>query len=232
VHDAPARVADPAPPVPTAGADLGVFLVDDHATFRDCLRALLQREPGLQVVGEAGDGPAALARAARCAPRPLADVVVLDVAMPGMNGIALAQRLRALAPGCRLLALSMHDEPPFVRAMLAAGAGGYLVKNDPLPEIVAALRAVARGACVLGRSLAPSLRQEFCGDALAATPQADDASANLPRAFGTAPMAAPRAAATVARSPDGPSPQGVRTTADDARSTPLRNGQPPRNPPT
>lgn len=232
MHDAPARVADPVVPVPSAGACLAVFLVDDHAAYRDCLRALLQREPGLQVVGEAGDAPAALARAARCAPRPLADVVVLDVAMPGMNGIALAQRLRALAPGCRLMALSMHDEPPFVRAMLAAGAGGYLVKNDPLPEIVAAVRAVARGACVLGRSLAPALRQELGADASAAPPQADDASANLPGAFGTAPMAPARADATVARVPDGASPEGVPNTADDARSTPLRSGRPPRQPTT
>ncbi len=151
---------DPAPHG-AAPSPLSVFLVDDHAPYRQCLKGLLAAETGLRIVGEAGDASQAVAEAERCAPAPLADVVLLDVAMPGMNGVALARRLCQLAPASRLLALSMHDDASVVNAMLRSGAAGYLVKSDPLSEMLLAVRTVASGRRYLSAALDPGLRQRL-----------------------------------------------------------------------
>ena len=152
----PRATRDEAPAAP-----LSVYLVDDHVPYRECLKGLLAADPGLRIVGEAGAATQALAEAVRRAPAPLADVVLLDVAMPGINGVTLARRLCELAPASRLLALSMHDDASVVAAMLAAGASGYLVKSDPLPEVLLALRAVAGGGSYLSAALEPGLRQRL-----------------------------------------------------------------------
>lgn len=119
-----------------------VYLVDDHDPFRTYLKGLLEREPDLQVCGEAASGEQAVAAAAACAPRPLADVLLLDVAMPGLGGVEAARRLLALTPALRVLALSLHSDAAFVDAMSAAGARAYLLKSDPLPLLLAAIRDV------------------------------------------------------------------------------------------
>lgn len=120
-----------------------VYLVDDHDPFRTYLKALLEREPDLQVSGEAASGEQAIASAAACAPQPLADVLLVDVAMPGLGGVETARRLLALAPSSRLLALSLHDDAAFIHAMAGAGARGYLLKSGPLPRLLQAIRDVA-----------------------------------------------------------------------------------------
>lgn len=132
--------------------------MDDHLPYRQCLKALLAADPGLRVAGEAGNADQALAEAGRRAPLPLADVVLVDVAMAGMNGVALVRRLRQLAPTSHLLALSMHDDAGVVSAMLAAGAAGYLVKGDPWPEMMQALRTVAGGGIYLSEAIEPRLK--------------------------------------------------------------------------
>jgi DNA-binding NarL/FixJ family response regulator len=124
---------------------VSVFLVDDHAPFRSYLKRLLDGQAGLHVVGEAQDGERALDAARACAPRPLAEVLLVDVAMRGMSGIELTRQLLQLAPATRVLALSLHDDAAFVQAMAAAGAVGYALKSDPLPGLLRTIVSVAAG---------------------------------------------------------------------------------------
>ncbi|MFO0761289.1 MAG: response regulator transcription factor [Byssovorax sp.] len=118
-----------------------IMLVDDHQMLRDGLRAVLAREPGYDVVGEAADGVEALLNADQLHP----DVVVMDISMPGMSGVEATRKLLAAQPGAKVVALSVHADRRYVQAMLKAGAAGYLVKNDAAGELLQALRAVAAG---------------------------------------------------------------------------------------
>ena len=117
-----------------------MLLADDHPVLRGGIRAVLDAEPDLRVVAEAGDGPAAVAAAREHA----ADVVLLDLSMPG-GGAAAVPLLLAARPGLRVLVLTMHADPAYRRACEAAGASGYLLKTAGVPEVVAAVRAVAAG---------------------------------------------------------------------------------------
>jgi len=118
-----------------------LFLVDDHAVLRHGLRALFEQEPCLQVVGEADSGEQLLAQL----PATPADVVLLDLHMPGLDGLATTQRLHAEFPEVRVLVLSMVDNEQAIGQMLAAGASGYVLKNAGHDEILVAVRAVAAG---------------------------------------------------------------------------------------
>ena len=122
-------------------APLRVFLADDHALFRDGLRALLQRHGGVEIVGEAGDGQEALAEIERTRP----DVVVMDIAMPHLNGLEVTRRLRKRMPSLRVLVLSMYEDADFVEQVLAAGAAGYVLKASASRELLAALAVVSKG---------------------------------------------------------------------------------------
>jgi two-component system NarL family response regulator len=123
-----------------------VLLADDHRLLRELLAGLLQREAGLAVVGEAADGHELLRKVGELRP----DVVVVDVAMPRMNGLEAAAQIAARHPSVRVLCLSAHSEPSYVRAMLRAGAAGYLNKSVVSDELVRAVRAVAAGHSYLG----------------------------------------------------------------------------------
>ena len=118
-----------------------LFLVDDHPMLRDGLRVLFQQDPSLQVVGEAENGEQLLAQL----PATPCDVVLLDLHMPGLDGLATTLRLRAEFPGVRILILSMADHERAIGQVLAAGASGYVLKNAGHEEIVAGVRAVAAG---------------------------------------------------------------------------------------
>lgn len=134
---------------------LGIRLVlaDDHAQFRGYLAGLLGQQPGLEVVAEAEDGEAAI-RAVQALPVECAPLlVVMDVEMAGCGGIEATRRLRAVRPDLRVLALTMHDDPAFAVAMLEAGAEGYVLKGDPLAELLQAIHAVAAGQRYVSRSL-------------------------------------------------------------------------------
>jgi len=118
-----------------------LFLVDDHTIMRDGLRALLAREPNLQVVGEAGHGQELLDRL----PAAPADVVLLDLNMPVLDGLATTQRLRVEFPEVKILVFSMLLHERYVGQLFEAGACGYALKNDEISELVLAIQTVAAG---------------------------------------------------------------------------------------
>jgi DNA-binding NarL/FixJ family response regulator len=122
-----------------------VLVADDHAILRSGLRLLISAQPGMEVVGEAGDFDEALARARALSP----DVITLDLKMPGGSGIAAIPRLRSAAPSARIVVLTMHEDAAFVRAALAAGASGYLVKSAADSALISAIRAVHQGRVFL-----------------------------------------------------------------------------------
>jgi two-component system response regulator NreC len=130
-----------------------ILLVDDHAVLRSGLRLLLEREEGLEPVGEASTAEDAL----RALPRLRPDVVVIDVEMPGMGGIEGVQRLRERAPEARVLVLSMHDQARDVRQAFDAGAHGYLPKAAADEDLVRAIRAVSAGERYVHPSLGAAL---------------------------------------------------------------------------
>ncbi len=129
-----------------------VLIADDHRLFREALRAVLERE--CEVVGEAASGEETIALAARARP----DVVLLDIAMPGIGGLGAAHRLGKAAPSAKVVVLSQHDDEEYVfEAMVEAGAAGYLVKTDAATELLSALRAVAAGRKYLSAAVAPAV---------------------------------------------------------------------------
>lgn len=118
-----------------------VLLADDHAVLREALAHVLQHEPDISVVGQAGDGRVAVDLARDLAP----DVVVLDIAMPDLNGVGAAARILARNPSVRVIALSAYSDRHFVTEMFRAGAMGYVLKNAAGTELLRAIRAVHKG---------------------------------------------------------------------------------------
>lgn len=124
---------------------LTVLLVDDHALVRRGFRRMLEDDPGIAVVGEAGDGAEAVRLARTLKP----DVIVMDSAMPQMGGLEATRKIRELLPHAAVLMLSMHSEDTLVRQAMDAGARGYVLKNAANLDLVAVVRRVARGEIVL-----------------------------------------------------------------------------------
>ena len=127
-----------------------IVLADDHDMIRAGIRSVLAREPDVLVVAEADNGLAAVEAVERLAPH----LAVLDITMPGLNGVSAARRILASATGTKVIALSMHVEAQFVTSMLDAGASGYLLKNSAARELVPAIRAVMRGGTYLSAKAA------------------------------------------------------------------------------
>jgi len=133
-----------------------VLLVDDHTLVRAGFRALLG-ELGIQVVGEAGDGAEALRLIARQVP----DVVLIDIAMPGLNGLEATARMVQEFPGVRVIILSMHATAEYARRALRAGAAGYLVKNAGAAELDLAITAAVRGDLYLSPEVAKVMATDY-----------------------------------------------------------------------
>ncbi len=134
-----------------------IVLADDHTLVRAGIRALLEAEGKVEVVGECGDGREALELVLRHRP----DVALIDVGMPGLNGLTLARRLTEEAPRTRVLVLSMHGEPSYVRKALEAGVAGYLVKGASVSELPLAIEAVARGETYLSPRISATVVQQM-----------------------------------------------------------------------
>ncbi len=133
-----------------------VILADDHKIMREGIHALLEHEPGIEVIGEAEGGESAVQLAREHRP----DVVIMDISMPDMSGIEATRRILADLPEIKIIALSMHSDRRFVREMLAAGAAGYLLKDAAYEELRNALSAVSRNQTYLSPALDAAAQEQ------------------------------------------------------------------------
>lgn len=134
-----------------------ILLADDHALVRHGFRMILAAQPDMEIAGEAGNGREAVELAQKLKP----DVVVMDVAMPELNGIEATRRIIELAPRARVLALSMHKDAVYVREILRAGARGYLLKDSADADLLAAVRAVAKGEGYLSPGVSDAVLSDY-----------------------------------------------------------------------
>ena len=137
-----------------------LLIADDHGVVRGGLRLLLDRQPDMEVVAEAGDGAEAVAEALAHDP----DLAILDVAMPRLTGLQATREIKALVPEVDVLILSMHDDERYLFEALKAGASGYVLKQKADQDLVDAVRAVARGESFLTNSALRSLVREWMAD--------------------------------------------------------------------
>jgi two-component system response regulator NreC len=134
-----------------------ILLADDHAVVRQGFKMILAAQPDMEIVGEAGNGREALDLAGQLQP----DVIVMDVAMPELNGIEATRRVADVSPRSRVLALSMHKDSVYVREILRAGARGYLLKDSISSDLLAAVRAVARGEGYLSPGVSDAVLNDY-----------------------------------------------------------------------
>jgi DNA-binding NarL/FixJ family response regulator len=137
--------------------DITVILVDDHKLVRAGIRSLLNKVSDVKVIGEAAEGRDALALVARLKPH----VVLMDIAMAGLNGLEAARHISADHPGTRVIMLSMHSSEEYVLQSLQAGAAGYLLKDASTGELEAAIKAVVRGELFLSPAISRSVVDRF-----------------------------------------------------------------------
>ncbi|MEE8163728.1 MAG: response regulator transcription factor [Anaerolineae bacterium] len=136
---------------------LRILIVDDHAIVRAGIRSLLEGQPDIEVVGEAGRGDEAIEEALQLRP----ELVLLDIAMPGMNGIEVTRRLKKELPDLRILILTMHDDDEFFFPLLRAGASGYILKDTDPQQLLYAIRVVVDGQPFLSPTMAKALMESY-----------------------------------------------------------------------
>lgn len=122
-----------------------VLICDDHMMVRQGVRMVLQSEPDIELVGEAGRGDEAVQLASALRP----DVVIMDISLPDISGIEATRQIKERVPACRVIGLTMHEEEPYVLELLRAGADGYIVKRSAAADLVGAIRAVMQGQAIL-----------------------------------------------------------------------------------
>jgi DNA-binding NarL/FixJ family response regulator len=149
-----------------------IILADDHRLFRAGLRSLLEAQPGFEVVGEAVDGRATLTRVATTP----ADILLLDISMPGLNGIETLRRLAAQDKGIKVIILSMHSDRYFIAEAFKVGARGYLLKDSAIQELVTGIHTVSKGAVYLSSAIAGVLVSDYVTLAAAAPKPVPDLS--------------------------------------------------------
>ena len=148
-----------------------VLLVDDHPIVRKGTKEMLEPYADLEVMGEASDGREALAFVSASRP----DVILMDVSMPGMNGIEATQAIKKLTPSVAILVLTSYDDDAYVFALLEAGAAGYIMKNAREEELIHAIRSVFEGESVLHPSIAKKVLGRFSAQSQAAQNHDNDA---------------------------------------------------------
>ena len=141
-------------------AKIRVLIVDDHAIVRAGLRMLIDSQQDMEVVGEAADGHEALSQALAAN----ADVLTLDLTMPRGGGLKILERLRHACPQTRVLVLTMHEDPSYLRAALASGALGYVAKSAVDGDLLAAIRSVAQGRAFVTMNLSDDGTHQLLGD--------------------------------------------------------------------
>ena len=134
-----------------------VLLAEDHTIVRKGLRSLLDKETGIEVVGEAEDGREAIVKAEELHP----DVVVVDIAMPGLNGLEATRQIKKRFPDMKILILTMHANEEYILQSLKAGASGYLVKKSAPAELISAINAVHKGNSFLSPSISRTVIDEY-----------------------------------------------------------------------
>lgn len=144
-----------------------VLICDDHIMVRQGVRMVLQSEPGLELVAEAGRGEEAVTLVEQLRP----DVVIMDLSLPDISGIEATRRIKAAVPETHVIALTMHEEEPYVLELLKAGADGYIVKRSAAADLVSAIRAVMQGQAILDPVVT---RAVVTGYVTRPTPSADE----------------------------------------------------------
>ncbi len=152
-------------------AKLRVFLADDHAIVREGLKALINGQAGMEVVGEAADGLTACTKVIAIRP----DVVVMDVSMPELNGVKATRELHSRCPEVKVLALTVHEERSYLRDLIEAGASGYVLKRSAAEDLVHAVQVVARGDVYLD----PSVTSAVLGKLARGRPPSDGSNLDL-----------------------------------------------------
>ena len=137
-------------------AKIRIVIADDHALLREGMRAILSRESDLEVVGEAADGREAIARCRALKP----DVILMDIAMPGLGGLEASLEIRKECPDTRVLVLTQYEDREYVSRFLKAGAAGYVLKKTAGAELASAIRSVHRGGLVLDPQVAREALRE------------------------------------------------------------------------
>jgi two-component system, NarL family, response regulator NreC len=143
-----------------------ILIVDDHGLIRAGLRALLEDVPDMEVVGEVADGLAVLRLAAELQP----DIVLMDISMPGLNGIEATRRLVEISPQSRVLALTVHEEEGMLREMIRAGAYGYIIKRAIEEELINAIRVITQGNMYIDPAMTKTLLKDISPHAAPAQP--------------------------------------------------------------
>jgi DNA-binding NarL/FixJ family response regulator len=138
-------------------AKIRILLAEDHETMRAGLKLIVNTQPDMEVVGEAGDGRAAIQRAQELLP----DVVVMDVSMPELNGLKATEKLKQVCPQVRVLTLTRHTDDGYLQQLLRAGASGYVLKQSAPSEVIQAIRAVAKGGQYLDSALTEKVTGVF-----------------------------------------------------------------------
>ena len=140
-----------------------IILADDHVIMREGLRALLEKQPGVEVIAEAKNGRTTIELSRELKP----DLIIMDIAMPDLNGIEATRQIITESPGVKVIALSMHSDRKFVREMLSAGASGYMLKDSAFEELGKAISTVNDNQTYLSPGVADTVVKDYLGKIVA-----------------------------------------------------------------